>query len=359
MERRKFSVKKLILIIVACIIVSIPTVVLPTSTVIVYEGIFSMRPQTQDYLMLDVSDYDGLLVERSDFESSSKLAGFKYSKQNQESRGLIIIAHGLGDGGHNKYLPYIDFFTSNGFYVFAYDAQGSDLSDEKSVKGFPQGIKDLDSAINHTKEIAEYKDLPLMLFGHSWGAYSVGNVLNLHPEVKGAVMVAGFNESEDMIAQYPRMVLGELVDAFLLPYVEIYERIKFGKEYTDITAIDGMEKTNAKILIAHSTDDKRVPYEYGYEKYYEKFSENERFEFIKYDDKGHADMLYSDEAIAYREELENGYETFLEQNGKKDNKKSLNEYMSNSVDAKRYYEPNAILLEKILNLYNSTIGEGE
>ncbi len=354
MEKRKLSKKKLILIIVACIVVSIPTIVLPVSTVIVYESVFSMRFETKEYLEFEASEFDGLIVERSDFESDVTLAGYKYNKAGVEPKGLIIIAHGYGDGGHNKYMPYIDKFTSDGFFVFAYDAQGNDNSEGKDSSGFPQGIIDLDNAINYTQTIEEYKGLPIMLFGHSYGAYSVGNVLNMHPEVKSAVMVAGFNESEDMLAQYPRKVLGGLVDAVLLPYVSLYERIKFGKDYANITVIEGMENTDAKIIIVHSRDDERVPYEYGYEKYYEEFSQDDRFQFIEYKDQGHSDMLYSKEAISYREKIENDYQGYLATIGKRDKSSIREDFMSGSVDKHKYYEPNEELLSRILALYNSS-----
>ena len=351
MEKRKISTKKLVLIIVACVIISIPTIILPVSTVVVYESIFSMRFHTEEYLLFSPSEFDGLVAEKSEFESNITLTGYKYSKENTTPRGVIVIAHGLGDGGHNKYMPYIDKFTDSGYYVFGYDGQGTDESDKKAPEGFPQAIKDLDSAIDHVQEIEEYKDLPIMLFGHSFGAYSVGNVLNHHPEVACAVMVAGFNESESMLGQYPRKVLGFLVDGVLLPYVSLYERIKFGKEYANITAVDGMKSTDAEILIVHSKDDKRVPIEYGYDIYYNEFKDNERFDFIVYDDKGHSNMLYSENAISYRGQLEENYQAYLKENSKKDKDKVREEYMAKSIDKKLYYEPNEELFKRILDQY--------
>lgn len=50
----------------------------------------------------------------------------------------MVIAHGLGGGGHNTYMPFIDYFTSNSYYVFAYDVRGNDYSD--GVEVLPQCI---------------------------------------------------------------------------------------------------------------------------------------------------------------------------------------------------------------------------
>ncbi len=353
LSQKKKRIIKIVVIVLSSIVVSIPTIILPFSTFVIYEGVFNMRFETPNYLKMSPSDFEGLDYERCEFESDLTLTGYKYSREEVLKKGVIVIAHGYGDGGHNKYLPYIDKFTKNGFYVFAYDAQGNDQSEGKSVTGFPQGIIDLDNAIDYAQSIEEYKNLPFLLFGHSWGAYSAGNVLNHHPEIKGAVLVAGFNESEDMLAQYPRKVLGVLVDAFLLPYVSFYETIKFGKDYASITAVDGMEKTDAKILIVHSEDDGRVPIEYGYDIYYDEFSENDRFEFKHYENKGHINMLFSDEAISYRESLENGYKSYLKEIGKRD-KSSLKEqyFKAQQINKKQYFEPNEDLSNQMIDLFS-------
>jgi len=202
--------KQLILVSIISFILWIPLVFIPIVTVIVYESIFSFRYETLPWLEYSVSDFDGLKVERSDFESDGiTLAGYKYSKENTDSKGLVILAHGLGGGGHNTYMPFIYEFTSNGYSVFTYDARGNDESGGRSVGGLPQGVIDLDSAIRHTKEIDEYKGFPIFLFGHSWGAYSSATVLNIHPDIKAAVIIAGFNESEDMMKYQSEKILGE------------------------------------------------------------------------------------------------------------------------------------------------------
>ena len=48
----------------------------------------------------------------------NKLAGYIYGEEN--NKGLIVLAHGLG-GGSDSYLPQIMFFIDNGYKLFAYD----------------------------------------------------------------------------------------------------------------------------------------------------------------------------------------------------------------------------------------------
>lgn len=286
--RTKNNVKKFIGIFLVTILANV-VFILPLITMIIYESIFGMRYETSDETRFLLEEFDGLQMERSDFISEGKLlAGYQYKKDNCNKNGVVVFAHGLGGGGHNTYMPFIDYFTSNGYYVFTYDATGNDNSEGNDVNGFPQGIIDLDNAIEHVTTIEEYEDLPVFLVGHSWGGYSVGNVLNFHPEVKAAVIIAGFNESENLLQHYSEKYVGDLLIDFLMLYVEGYEQLKFGKEFTDITAVMGMQNTTADILIVHSKDDTNVPIEYGYELFYDKFGDSERFEFILYEDKGHS-----------------------------------------------------------------------
>ena len=350
-----FNKRKLkILISSFCILLSVPLVVIPIVTVIVYESIFSMRYETADWMEFSVSDYEGLTVQRSDFLSDNgiSLAGYKYQKDDTDPKGVVIISHGLGGGGQNQYMPVIDCLTSGGYYVFSYDASGNDNSGGKSVEGFPQGIVDLDMAICHLSEIEEYKGLPICLFGHSWGAYSVGNVLNLHPEIKAAVLMAGFDESEDMLLYYSQKYVGSAIK-LLLPYVTLYERLKFGSRYTDISAVEGMANTNAAIMIVQSRDDTNVPMACGYDKFYENFSRDGRFEFILYEDKGHGYVHCSEEALDYHESINARYEVYVEKNGGKYNNEMKQTFMEQNLDKQLCFDLDDELMLRIIGLYDS------
>lgn len=347
------SKKKAIVITVICILLVIPIGILPTVTAAIYESIFGIRYETVAWREFSVEDYEGLKVERSDFQSEDvTLAGYKYSKADQEIKGVVVIAHGLGGGGHNTYMPFADYFTSNGYYVFAYDVRGNDNSGGDSVEGLPQGLIDLDNAMHHITAIKEYENLPVVLFGHSWGAYSVGNVLNMHPDVKAAVMVAGVNESEDLIKHQGEQMAGAGVHV-LMPYLKLYERLKFGSEYTSVSAIGGMEKTDAGIMIVHSKDDTTVPTECGYDKFYEVFGDSNRFEFVLYEDRGHDYLLYSEAAWAYREQINADYKSYVVDNGREYSAETQEEFMNEHLDKKQCFEPDSILMGQILEMYDA------
>ena len=153
-------------------------------------------------------------------------------------------------------MDVADYFTSNVYLAFAYDATGNDKSEGDSVEGLPQGVIDLDYALRYIKQSDEYKDLPVVLFGHSWGGYSVGSVLNCHPDVRAAVIVAGFNRSADLFEQQGESMIGFGIKPFM-PWFSLYERLKFG-EYASYSAIEGFAGTNAGIMVIQSRDDETV-----------------------------------------------------------------------------------------------------
>lgn len=350
MSKRK---KRAIIISAVSLPLAFLFIFMPLSTVIIYESIFGARYETEEWIEYSVEDFDGLNVEKSDFVSdNTKLAGYKYKKTIETIKGVVVIAHGLGGGGHNSYMPFVDFFTDNGYFVFAYDAHGNDGSEGDSVEGLPRGLIDLDNAINHVKSLEEYNDLPILLLGHSWGAYAVANVLEYHPDVKAAVIIAGYNESEDMLDHHARPYAGFTVD-FSMIYLDVYERLKFGGKYTDITATEAISGCETEIMVVHGGLDTTVPPKYGYDKLYSKFYASERVEFRFFDNRAHDDIFCSDDAIAYRREIDLEYEKYLKTSGKIDNETTKNQFMQQTVNKEKYFELDPDLMSDILVMFDT------
>ncbi len=276
-------------------------------TVNIYNENFDIRFESYEPRMYYVEDFDGLSRTRYEFPSDKgqKLAGYLYSA-GEEQHGIIVLAHGFGGGGHNSYMDIINCFAHNGYYVFAYDATGNDESEGKGVGGVPQGVIDLEYAITFVEESGNFPDLPIGLFGHSWGGYSVCNVLNYHPEVKAVIECSGCNSSADMFEAGGRSEAGPLIYT-MTPFVKIYERIKYG-EYAINDAIDGFTKSDAHVMVVHSKDDGVIPPKYGYDIYFSRYKDDPRFVFLLFDDKGHND-IYCDKT--YRDEFNAEFDRWL------------------------------------------------
>lgn len=345
-----------VLLALAIVLVLVMVIILPGASILVYEDTFGKRYNTPGWMRYALADFPGLRMKRCVFRSKDgkKLAGYQYSRENpnqpgDKAEGLVVIAHGFGGGGQNTYMDVANYFTSQGFLVFAYDATGNDESAGKSVMGLPQGVEDLDQALRFVEGEQSYKGLPLFLFGQSWGGYAVGAVLNLHPEVKAAVMVSGFNRSIDMMRQPGRKIAGPAV-SLILPCLGLYEHVKFGK-FAGYTALDGLKKSKAGIFITQSRDDQVVPVRYSYDLFHETFQSNPRFRFREYQDRGHAYVYYSQDSVRYRKQFDQEYKEHMRRLGQKPSNESYNAYSAKHFDKSRGFELDVPLMNQMADFY--------
>lgn len=189
---------------------------------VIYNGQFPRydRPDTAVTVGLRYEDvetkYPRSLVS---FESGNHLLqGYVYG-QNQE-QGVVVVAHGLG-GGADSYLPRITYFVDQGWRVFAYDKTGSFDSEGETTKGYQQAVIDLDAALTYINTQEEFTDLPILLFGHSWGGYAVANLLHYDHEIARVVTVSGANSAMEMILEQGRGTMGGFITT-QYPYLWLY-----------------------------------------------------------------------------------------------------------------------------------------
>lgn len=343
------SKKKIALVTVVCVITAFFLIVMPVLTVIIYNDNFGGRFETAEWLAWSVSDFEGLEVEECTFPSNKGqlLAGYKYSKPEQEVRGVVVISHGFGGGGHNNYMPIVDYFASNGYLAFGYDATACDKSEGDAVGGLPQGVIDLDYALDYVKQVDEYRDLPIVLFGHSWGGYSIANVLNCHPDVSAEVIVAGFDRSADLVEQWGESMVGKVAIKLFMPYARLYEKLKFG-EYATYSALDGFANSDAGVMVLASKDDKVVLPENGYDRFYAEYGDSQRFRFIEFEDRGHNNLYCTEESERYWEQVDEEYAAYVEANGGEDSDEILSEFMKEHFDKSKCCELDSDLMSQII-----------
>lgn len=348
---------KIVLIVLGIILVLVilAALILPKPLAMsVYNDNFGKRFTTYELWSFSIEDFDGLLRDKYTFSSDKgqKLTGYKYYRDSKEAKGLVVIAHGFGGGGHRSYMNIADYFASNGYWVFAYDATGNDESEGEAVGGLPQGIIDLDYALRFIKSNADFDGLPIVLWGHSWGGYSVGSVTKLHPDVKAAVIVSGFNESLDMLETEGRNIVGNVID-YVLPIFEKHEKKTFG-DYASMSILDSLDATDVPALFVHSEDDQMIPIEISFDRYFEKFANNDRFSFIRYKDRGHNYIFCSENRRKYVEEYNVGADAYKESVGELTEEKAA-AYIEEHFDKHKGYELDSELMAQMLELYNNSI----
>ncbi|MFI3231516.1 MAG: alpha/beta fold hydrolase [bacterium] len=217
------------------------------------------------------------------------LKGYFYfsSKQAENKpKALVVFAHGMGVN-HENYIAELNHLVENNYLVFAYDNTGVNSSEGKKIKGLLQSPIDLKYTLDYISTIEQAKDLPKFLLGHSWGGFAVTAVNNYKLKVKidGIINLAGFEKNNVILKSRLKRDFNKLT-VLLLPYIEVYQTLIFGKN-TRITGIRGLKKTDAKVLLIHSTDDNSVGFEDHFLKYHKAFKNDDRFKFITYVNAGH------------------------------------------------------------------------
>jgi len=364
----KKKTKKIIGISLASLLLFL-IIVIWVGVVLVYNQNFCQRFSSFEAQLLYVSDYPGLSRSQYKFESNKGqlLTGYLYENEGTK-KGIVIVAHGFGGGGHNSYMDCISVFAKNGYYVFAYDASGNDesqgLGKSDGVGGLPQGIIDLSYAISFVENSGNFPALPLVLFGHSWGGYSVCSVAAYHPQVAAIAECSGFVSSAGMFETEGKKFVGNAIN-IMMPFLCLHEFFKYGK-WAFANGVRGLSKTEAPVMIIHSQDDDTVPVEYGYNLYYEKFKDDPRFNFILYDNRGHSNILRSPEGIEYLQQFNQGAREYYEsldydykasENYERyliDRAAYLNKYLDRKLWAN---SPNEELLLRIVRFYDEAIGE--
>ena len=343
-------------IIISCIILVFSFVVVPcVMSIVIYEDNFGGRFETAEYFRNEVSDFDGLKADRHTFTSNKEqtLVGYTYFKGTPDKNAVIVMAHGLGGGGHNSDMDIADYFASNGYYVFAYDATGNDESEGKSVNGLSQAVIDLDYALNYIKTDDTLKDLPVMLWGHSWGGYAVSSVLNIHKDINAVVSVSGFNKPTDIIKEQGKTMVGNFINV-AMPYLSIYENFKFGK-YAGYSSLEGYENSTAKVMIIHSADDTTITIENSFDVYYKKLKDNNRFTFVRLEDRGHSYIFYSLASLKYIKDYNEKFMDYYYSKGGKVTPEENAAYNKEHLDRKLAFVLDEEIMSDVLGFYDSCL----
>ena len=296
---------------------------------VVYEKYFNRRITTYDPMYYSIEDFPNLRREKHIFKTNkdNNLVGYMYYYPSVTQKGLIILSHGFGGGGQRTYMDCTNYLCKHGFYVFAYDATANDESEGVGVGGFPQGIIDINHAIEYVESLENYSKLPLFLFGHSWGGYNSANALYYHPEVKAIVSIAGFNNSIEMIKHHGYQYGGASADS-MIPYVSNKEQQLFGK-YATSTAMQAFANSTSGVFIIQSYDDPVVLFESGYKIYYDTYKDDPRFKFILYENRGHNTVYFDESSTKYTKHLQEKWDAF---NKEKHSEQEKIEFLKKNID---------------------------
>lgn len=181
---------------------------------------------------------------------SAQLTGWLYPAE--DAAALVVIAHGLGADAE-VYLPETMHFVDSGYSVLAYDATGTGASGGSGTRGLAQSALDLDAALTR----AEQEDLPILLFGHSWGGYAAAAVLGGSHDVTASVCAAGFDTPLGLMRQTARRWCGPVAELGV-PFLWLDQQLRFGTA-ANVSGAEAAAASGTPVLVLHGSDDDTIP----------------------------------------------------------------------------------------------------
>ena len=144
-------------------------------------------------------------------------------------------------------------FVDSGYSVLAYDATGTGASGGSGTRGLAQSALDLDAALTR----AEQEDLPILLFGHSWGGYAAAAVLGGSHDVTASVCAAGFDTPLGLMRQTARRWCGPVAELGV-PFLWLDQQLRFGTA-ANVSGAEAAAASGVPVLVLHGSDDGTIP----------------------------------------------------------------------------------------------------
>ena len=260
-------------------------------------NLFIRNDNPNGIFYFSAADFPGLQAQSYDFKSQMghDLRGYFYYYENPIPGRLVVFDHGMGNG-HRAYLREIECLAKAGFLVYSYDHTGCMRSGGENTNGFAQSLKDLDDCFKALKNEPALQDRTFSVMGHSWGGFSTMNIATLHPEITHVVAMSGFISVKRILEQ----TFTGLMKGARKALYELETRSNPG--YVEFDAVQSLQKTNAKVLLIASDDDKVVHKSHHQDVLEHALSGRSNIRFLVTKNKGH-NPSYTCDAVRYKDDF--------------------------------------------------------
>lgn len=181
------------------------------------------------------------------------LTGWVYGQDSGDA--LVVMAHGLGSTAES-YLPITCWLVDRGYCVLTYDATGTGASGGADTRGMSQSVLDLDAALCWVEETETLNELPLLIFGHSWGGYAAARILDYDHDVTATVSISGYDTPMGLMCETASSFCGPVVYAGY-PFLYLKQWIRFGQAANG-SAAAAVDASDVPVLLVHGTQDETI-----------------------------------------------------------------------------------------------------
>ncbi|MCM8832757.1 MAG: alpha/beta hydrolase [Candidatus Omnitrophica bacterium] len=233
-------------------------------------------------------------------EDGKKLIGWLI--YSEKSKGIIICLHGY-PANKSDILPVVEFLYPE-FSLLLFDFRAHGESQGKVCYFGLKEFLDVKSAIDFIKNNEKVKNLPIGIWGYSFGG-AVGIISAAkYKDIKSLVTDSAFANFPDMVKNYYKN-LGPLKYIFSSFSIFLGRHV-FRSDFKLNSPENFISSLTCPILIIHSRNDDFVPFVHA-EKLYEKANQPKEIYIVEGPHTG-LDRAYTNE---YREKVKNFFEKYL------------------------------------------------
>jgi len=238
-----------------------------------------------------------IILETSD---GKKLKGWLI--YSEKSKGIIICLHGY-PANKSDILPVVEFLYPE-FSLLLFDFRAHGESQGKVCYFGLKEFLDVKSAIDFIKNNKETKDLPIGIWGYSFGG-AVGIIsASKFNEIKCVVTDSAFANFPDMVKNYYKN-LGPL--KYIFSFFSIFlGRYVFRSDFKLNSPENFINNVKCPVLIIHSRNDEFVPFTHA-QKLFERANQPKEIYVVEGLHTG-LERAYTEE---YREKVKSFFEKYL------------------------------------------------
>jgi len=233
---------------------------------------------------------------------NAELTGWLLDRE--DAPGLVLICHGFHSSAADQ-ARTVNWFWEHGWDVLAFDGTGVGRSEGASMLGLQQMALDAKAAVQFIGTRAELKDEPLLVFGHSAGAYAAA-ILCGDGLADTAVCVAGFDAPLDMMVVQAGRYVGPLVWVGYAP-LWAHEQVLYGGN-ANRRASDLLARNDVPVLVIHGDSDEVVPDE---QSLYKALADDPDCTLLRLESFRHSSVLYDEQGVVALEAAEHYFTAFV------------------------------------------------
>lgn len=221
---------------------------------------------------------------------------------SNKSKGIIICLHGY-PSNKSDILPVVEFLYPN-FSLLLFDFRAHGESEGKVCYFGLKEYLDVESAIEFIKKDKRTKDLPIGIWGYSFGG-AVGIIsASKYKKIKAIVSDSSFANFPDMVKNYYKN-LGPL--KYIFSSFSIFlGRYVFRSDFKLNSPENFIKNVECPILIIHSRNDEFVPFSHA-KRLYQLANQPKEIYVVEGTHTG-LDRAYTNE---YRDKVKNFFNTHL------------------------------------------------